>query len=116
MRVSEKRKNARAEREREEKRERVVSRSVFWRELGKKCTFTQKKKKNKNKKTQRVPINKHFVVEIPNNCSLRGETTVMAMARSATKNPPYCARMFLSEGMVVKLTSTRTKFVKKSRQ
>ena len=65
--------------------------------------------KKKNKKTQRVPINKQFVVEIPNNCSLRGETTVMAMARSATKNPPYCARMFLSEGIVVKLT----KFVKK---
>jgi hypothetical protein len=109
VRVSEKCKNARAERE----RERVVSRSVFWRELGEKCTFTQKKKK-KNKKTQRVPINKQFVVEIPNNCSLRGETTVMAMARSATKNPPYCARMFLSEGIVVKLTFTQTKFVKKS--
>ena len=39
MRVSEKRKNARAERERRE-RERVVSR-VFWRELGKKCTLSQ---------------------------------------------------------------------------
>ena len=89
----------RAQREREE-RERESSSAVFWRELGKKCTFTQQQKK----KTQRVPINKQFVVEIPNNCSLRGETTVMAMARSATKNPPYCARMFLSEGMVVKLT------------
>jgi len=36
-----------------------------------------------------VPINKHLVVEIPNNSSLRGETTVSAMATSATKNPPY---------------------------
>ena len=36
-----------------------------------------------------VPINKHLVVEIPNNSSLRGETTVSAMATSATKSPPY---------------------------
>jgi len=36
-----------------------------------------------------VPINKHLVVEIPNKSSLRGETTVSAMATSATKNPPY---------------------------
>ena len=36
-----------------------------------------------------VPINKHLVVEIPNNSSLRGATTVSAMATSATKNPPY---------------------------
>lgn len=109
MRVSEKRKNARAEREREEKRESSFARLLE--RVREKVHIHAKKKK-----TQRVPINKQFVVEIPNNCSLRGETTVMAMARSATKNPPYCARMFLSEGMVVKLTSTRTKFVKKSRQ
>jgi hypothetical protein len=110
VRVSEKRKNARAERERDrEKRESSFARLLE--RVREKVHIHAKKKK-----TQRVPINKQFVVEIPNNCSLRGETTVMAMARSATKNPPYCARMFLSEGMVVKLTSTRTKFVKKSRQ
>ena len=38
---------------------------------------------------KRVPINKHLVVEIPNNSSLLGATTVSAMATSATKNPPY---------------------------
>ena len=95
MRVSEKRKNARAERERESSFARLLER------VREKVHIHEKKKK---KKTSRVPINKQFVVEIPNNCSLRGETTVMAMARSATKNPPYCARMFLSEGIVCKLT------------
>jgi hypothetical protein len=30
-----------------------------------------------------------LVVEIPNNSSLLGATTVSAMATSATKNPPY---------------------------